>query len=208
MKVYTLPLLAGLSLGLTSCKNPADEVADAEVSAAKEEASATGGDVYQFSDSSKIGFVGSKVTGSHEGGFKEFNGKFILVDGEPVSGEFTIDMSSTWSDDDKLTEHLKAPDFFDVAKHPQTTFKVTGFEKAGDSTYKVAGNLTLHGVTKNITFPVNFAKAADSVKLNAEFDINRNDFDITYPGKTDDLIREEVILKLDLEAKKAMADNA
>lgn len=208
MKDYTLVLLAGLSLGLTSCKNPADGVTDAEVSDAKEEASASGGEVYQFSENSTIGFVGSKVTGSHDGGFKTFNGSFTLVDGEPVAGEFTIDMSSTWSDDEKLTEHLIAADFFNVAEYPTTTFKVTGFEKAGDSSYEISGNLTLHGVTKNITFPIAVVSSGDVVKLDAEFDINRHDFGIDYPGKADDLIRKEVVLKLALEAKKAMADQA
>lgn len=208
MKNYTLLALAGFAATLTSCKNPADNVTDAEVSGAKEEATATGGVVYTFSESSKIGFVGSKVTGSHEGGFKDFDGSFTVIDGEPVAGEFTIEMSSTWSDDEKLTQHLMADDFFDVASFPKSTFKATSFEKQGDSTYKLAGNLTLHGVTKNITFPVNFAKTDDSVTLDAKFDINRTDFGISYPGKTDDLIREEVVLTLDLQAKKTMADEA
>jgi len=69
------------------------------------------------------------------------------------------------------------------------------------SSYNVTGNLDLHGVTKSITFPAAVSKEGDLVKINAEFDINRFDFDIQFPGKTDDLIRPEVVLNFALEAK-------
>lgn len=190
-------------LALSSCKNPADETVDATVTEAAEVSTVDGGTIYNFTDNSTIGFVGSKVTGSHEGGFKSFDGHFIVKEGSPVAGEFSIDMNSTWSDDDKLTEHLKAPDFFNVATFQQSDFVVTGFSKTSDTTYEVSGNLTLHGVTKNITFPTTVDAGDDLIKVTAEFDINRNDFGITYEGKKDDLIRKEVIIKFDLEAKPA-----
>lgn len=200
----TLLLLPSTSLlVLTSCKNPADETVDAKVGEAAEVSTVEGGSVYEFTDNSSISFVGSKVTGSHEGGFKTFDGNFILKEGEPVAGEFTIDMNSTWSDADKLTEHLKAPDFFDVATFPESDFEVTSFERKSDSSYEVSGNLTLHGVTKNITFPTTVDASDELIKVSAEFDINRNDFGINYAGKKDDLIRKEVIIKFDLEAKPA-----
>ncbi|MGJ8724237.1 MAG: YceI family protein [Roseibacillus sp.] len=206
MKIkYTLPLLAGTSvLALTSCKNPADETADATVSEAAPEATVSGGTTYIFTDSSTISFVGSKVTGSHEGGFKTFKGNFVVKNGEPQGGNFTIDMNSTWSDNDKLTEHLKAPDFFNVASFPSTAFVVTNFAKEAGNTYQVSGNLTLHGVTKNITFPTTASTSEDSIKVSSEFDIKRSDFGITYPGKKDDLIRDEVIIKFNLSAEPAV----
>jgi polyisoprenoid-binding protein YceI len=202
MKNTFIPLSASFFLLLPSCENPADSTSSAEVSEAKEEASASGGTEYRFTDASTITFVGSKVTGSHEGGFKKFDGSFTIVDGNPVAGEFKIDMASTWADDDKLTAHLKSEDFFHVSEYPQSTFKVTQIEEKEDSIYQVSGNLTLHGVTKNLTFPTKVDMDGDLVNLTAEFDINRFDFDIKYPGKQDDLIRKDVVLKLDLEAKK------
>ena len=53
-------------------------------------------------------------------------------------------------------EHLKSPDFFDVAKNPTITFKSTTVTPAGKDAYKVNGNLTLRGVTKQVTLPVEF----------------------------------------------------
>jgi polyisoprenoid-binding protein YceI len=193
------------ALGLVSCDNPASKTTDATVKDAvtKTDTGAEGGTKYVFTENSKIGFVGSKVTGSHTGGFKTFTGHFTVKDGAPVGNDHkvSIDMSSTFSDAEKLTEHLKSPDFFDVEKFPQSTFDVTELKKDSDTQYTVSGNFTLHGVTKNISFPATVTAAGETVKINTKFDINRKDFGIVYPGKTDDLIRDEVIIELDLEAK-------
>lgn len=197
--------VALLAIGLVSCENPADKTTDASVkdSVAKTNTGAEGGVKYTFTPNSKIGFVGSKVTGSHAGGFKTFTGYFTLKDGAPVGNEHkvVIDMSSTFSDAEKLTGHLKSADFFDVEKFPQTTFDVTSLEKTAEGAYTVSGNFNLHGVQKNITFPATVTKEGDLVKIAAKFDIKRKDFGIVYPGKAEDLIRDEVVIDLALEAK-------
>jgi len=110
-------------------------------------------------------------------------------------------MDSTWSDAEKLTGHLKAPDFFDVENHATAKFEVTAFTKKSESEYELSGNLTLRGTTRNITFPTQVAVAGDSVNVKAEFDINRQDFGIAYAGKKDDLIRDAVIIRFDLTAE-------
>ena len=204
---FLIPFAGILAFALPACDNPADKTTDAKVSDAvekKKEAAPESAVKYVFTDNSKIGFVGSKVTGSHEGGFEKFTGHFTLVDGKPTGNDHKveIDMTSTWSDNEKLTGHLKAPDFFDVEQFPKSTFDVTSIEASGDG-YSVTGNFTLHGVTKSITFPATVTQEGDTAKINAEFDINRFDFDIKYPGRKDDLIRKEVVIKLDLEAKPA-----
>jgi len=94
-----------------------------------------------------------------------------------------------------LTGHLSSPDFFDVPSHPTSTFTVASIE-AGT----VTGNLNLHGVSKSISFPATISVASDKVAVKAEFAINRKDFGINYPGKTDDLIRDNVVINLDLSA--------
>ena len=60
-------------------------------------------------ETSKIGFIGSKVTGSHKGGFNAFTGSWALVADKPEASRISaeIDMSSTWTDNDRLTGHLK-----------------------------------------------------------------------------------------------------
>lgn len=192
-------LLAGCS------ENPADKSTAAQVSeptktaAGKPDVAAR---EFEFTPESSIGFVGSKVTGKHEGGFKKFTGGFKVA-GDTISGsghKVVIDMTSTWSDSDRLTGHLKNADFFDVEKFPESVFEVTAVEKSADGKSKFTGNLTLHGVTKQISFPGDFAVQGNSASLKAEFFIKRIDFGIQYKGKADDLIREEVVIKLDLKA--------
>lgn len=205
MKAKHLLLAAAAPLAFVACENPADKTTSASVSEAveKTDAPSEGGVKYVFTSSSEINFVGSKVTGSHDGGFKTFTGHFTVADGTPVGNDHkvVIDMNSTWSDDEKLTGHLKSPDFFDVEKFPQSTFDVTAVTKGEGSSYTVAGNFTLHGVTKNISFPATVSQDGDTVKIDAKFDINRKDFGIVHAGKADDLIRDEVVIELKLEAK-------
>ncbi len=204
MKIKYLALTL-TALTLISCENPADKTTDAKISAAVEKAGATAADgtKYVFTPASEINFVGSKVTGSHQGGFKAFTGYFTVKDGVPVGTDHkvVIDMKSTLADDAKLTSHLKSPDFFDVDKFPQSTFDVTSIAKNSGAAYTVSGNFTLHGQTKNISFPATVSQSGDMVKIDAKFDINRKDFGIVYAGKADDLIRDEVVIELKLQAK-------
>lgn len=200
MKAHILTIPGLFAVALVSCENPADNTADAATTDAVTPTASAEGTAYAIADTSTITFVGSKVTGSHDGGFKAFSGTFTVNDDDEVTGgEIVIDMNSTWSDADKLTEHLKAEDFFHVAEHPESKFTVTGVEKSGEG-YSISGNLMLRGVEKNITFPASASKDGDAVKVTAEFDIKRKDWGIVYAGKADDLIRDEVVIKFDLTA--------
>lgn len=207
MKPYTIIAPAILAAALVSCENPADATADATTTDAVEASGSGEGTTYVLAEGSKITFVGSKVTGSHDGGFEKFTGMFVVDEaGDVTGGEITIDMDSTWSDAEKLTEHLKAEDFFHVTEHPESKFTVTGVEKT-DEGYSVSGNLMLRGVEKNITFPATATKSGEGIKVNAEFDIKRKDWGIVYAGKADDLIRDEVVIKFDLTAEPQAADS-
>jgi polyisoprenoid-binding protein YceI len=205
MKPTSIIIALAVPVLFTACENPADKTESAAVKEAVEGTAATadGGTKYVFTENSTVNFVGSKVTGSHNGGFKTVTGHFSVKDGA-LSGndhQVSIDMNSTWSDDEKLTGHLKSPDFFDVEKFPTSTFVATSLEKKSDTSYEVSGNFTLHGVTKNITFPATVTQSGDLVKIDAKFDINRQDFGVVYPGKAEDLIRNEVVIELKLEVK-------
>ena len=205
MKHYFALPAAFAVLGFASCENPADKATKADVKGAVDKTTdAAGGTKYVFTPDSKIEFMGSKVTGKHEGGFKTFTGYFTVKDGKAVGNDHkvSIDMNSTWSDnEEKLTPHLKSDAFFDVAKYPQTTFDVTELKKDSDTAYTVSGNFKLHGVEKNISFPATVSQNGENVKIDSEFKINRKDFGIVYAGQADNLIRDEVVIRLKLEAK-------
>ncbi|HSH16647.1 MAG TPA: YceI family protein [Verrucomicrobiae bacterium] len=191
-----------VSVLLTACSDPSENVHKSDASgpvAATAPTTATGRE-FALQPDSRIGFVGSKVTGSHVGGFTNFTGSLLVADGKVVgSPEFKIDMNSTWSDNDRLTGHLKNADFFDVPNHPTTTFTITTIEP-GATNSTVTGNLDLRGVTKSISFPAAIQVGADAVTVKAEFAINRKDFNILYTGRADDLIRDNVVIQLDLKA--------
>ncbi len=158
---------------------------------------------------SKIGFVGAKVTAQHVGEFKDFSGTISLVSGQVEGGqvEFEVKPDSVVVDGGlpRLEGHLKSADFFEVEKHPTARFVSTeikaGSETAG-MTHTVTGNLTMRGTTRSVTFPARIEVADDSVEAKTEFGINRKDFGIEYPGKPDDLIKENVLIQVDLKAPR------
>jgi polyisoprenoid-binding protein YceI len=200
-----LAALALVPLTLAGCADPSENTPDAQVaeSATTTEAPAAPaeGTSYTFTPATKIEFEGSKVTGSHKGGFTAFTGA-VTVPGDDLTRaaiSTTIDMKSTFSDSDGLTKHLLSADFFEADKFPEAKFVSTAIAANGD-TFNVTGDFTLHGVTKSITFPATLSLAEGKVTAHAEFDINRNDFGIKYPGKPDDLIRENVVIRLHIEA--------
>ncbi len=205
-----LVLVLTLVLSFCGCNtDPGKDKSKASVAEAVSVASpsAVAGTVYAFSqDGSKLEFVGAKVTGKNEGFFKIFSGRIQVPDGKPESGSVTaeIDIASLTADVEKLTNHLKSPDFFDAAQFPKATFVSTAVKAGGDrgATHTITGNLTLHGVTKSITFPASIHLTPDAAQVDAEFAINRKDFGVMYPGKPDDLIKDDVLIKLALNAKK------
>jgi polyisoprenoid-binding protein YceI len=158
-------------------------------------------------ENSKVEFTGSKVTGKHDGGFKTFSGTIDLVNNKAEESKVAvdIDVTSIFTDDEKLTGHLKTADFFDVEKFPKASFvstKIVPDAAKGAGFYTVTGDFDLHGQKKSITFPAKIEVKDDKVEVDAEFSINRKDFGIVYAGKTDDLIRDDVVIKLDLESPR------
>lgn len=205
------------SIAVTGCDDPTkgktkattgEAVTTTSQSAAAAGTAAQGAAKYVFDQSSsKITFVGSKVTGKHDGGFGTFNGTVDVVDGAPEKSkvDVQIDADSITTDTEQLTGHLKSPDFFDTKTNPKATFVSTAIKKGGEkgATNTVTGNLTIKGITKSVTFPATINVTGDSASLDAEFSINRRDFSLNYPGKPNDLIRDDVLIKLSIKAKKA-----
>lgn len=158
-------------------------------------------------ENSKVEFTGSKVTGKHDGGFKGFRGLIDVIDGKPESSKVLVEIATAtvFTDADGLTKHLQESDFFDSPKFPRASFvstEITPAPDKGERVYNVKGELELRGVKRTITFPATIELTPDNVNVNAEFSINRKDFGIVYAGKADDLIRDDVVMRLDLKATK------
>ncbi|MEM7607637.1 MAG: YceI family protein [Myxococcota bacterium] len=220
MTHQNVALAAVLALSLYGCDDPADEVAAAtvleetpaaETPAAEENAENTenAGERETLAisnEASTIGFTGSKVTGSHDGGFREFAGTIEFDANDPTQStvSVTIQTASLFTDSERLTGHLKSDEFFDVENIPTATFRTTEIATGGDgdATHTLTGVLNLHGVEQTIRFPATVAVSDDEVSASAEFSINRQQFGITYPGRPDDLIRDAVVIRLELKAPR------
>jgi polyisoprenoid-binding protein YceI len=203
---------AALSLALVACKDPNANVPRARTTApaaptAPTTAPAAASERLTFGPpQSTVGFTGAKVTGTHTGTFNAFTGTLTLDPTNLTASrvEVVIETSSVQADDPRLTNHLKSPDFFDIAAHPRATFTSTELRAGGanGATHTVTGNLNLHGVTRAVTFPATVAVTPAEVSVRAEFTINRRDFGIVYAGMPDNLIRDDVALRLEVHAAR------
>ena len=125
------------------------------------------------------------------------------------SVEATIDVSTVDTGVAQRDGHLKSPDFFDVAKFSTMTFKSTSVKKAGDH-YDVAGDLTLHGVTKPVVLRLEQpSKGLDDGKghehrgFTATTTVNRQDFGLKWQGSTpggEQMVGDDVKIEIDIDA--------
>lgn len=219
-----LLLLLALTLSAAACKNPADGVPAATTSAPTEEhaaaATAEGSEAAAPAEGSvveaavvpdeeprvieikpgnaSVGFIGSKVTASHEGSFGEFSGKVTVGATIPESSvEVVVQTASlVVPDEDRLTSHLRSADFLDVETFPTATFVSSSITQAEGDTYNVVGLLEMHGMKQEISFPAQIALSDAGLSMSTQFSIKRQEFGIVYPGMPDDLIRDEVVLKI------------
>lgn len=113
------------------------------------------------------------------GTFNRFHGEAKAAGGKLDSVTIEIETESLKTEIDKLTNHLKSPDFFDVRQHPKATFKSTKIEPADAGMVTITGDLTLLGTTKSITFPAKVTVEND-VNLITEFTIDRTEFGMDY----------------------------
>ncbi|MEZ4648025.1 MAG: YceI family protein [Candidatus Eisenbacteria bacterium] len=152
--------------------------------------------------------------------FTKVPGKFNTVSGEiqfdPAALEkssvmVTIPVESVDTNNEKRDGHLKSPDFFDVANHPEITFKSTKFHKEGD-TIKVDGMLNMRGVEKPVTLDVEFlgsgpdAWGGTRAGFEATTTLNRKDWNIEWNTVLDNggtVLGDEVEVTLAIEAIQA-----
>jgi polyisoprenoid-binding protein YceI len=154
----------------------------------------------------------SKVRGR----FNKWSGTLLIDEADlgASSVEVQIDAASVDTSEPKRDEHLRSADFFDVEKFPHLTFKSTGVEKNGDDRLRVAGDLTLHGITRPVVLDV---ERGGSVRdpwglqrtgFTITTSIDRKDFGVTFNQALDHgglALGEKVSISIDIEATSAAA---
>jgi polyisoprenoid-binding protein YceI len=150
-------------------------------------------------ENTKIQFVCSHVGAKpdpRKGGFAKFTGKVkIGPDTKALkSVNVEIDTSSLWTEFDMLTNHLKSPDFFEVRRFPTAKFESTKVERAAN-TWQITGKLTLHGVTRDISFPATVEIDSAGLQLRSEFAIDRSEFGMNFdPKKVENKVSLTVVV--------------
>lgn len=151
----------------------------------------------------------SEVTGK----FTDYTGSVSTTNEnfEEANIEFIIEVASINTDNSDRDDHLRGADFFDVAKYPQITFKSNSFKKVSGKKYQLSGDLTMHGVTKAVTFDVNYGgtvvdpwgNTKAGFKLTGE--LNRKDYGLTWSKALETgglVVGDEVTLTVRVELAK------
>lgn len=225
MKKLFLGLAVVSAVALTSCGGNTETVKTTE---AQEGATSTEGAVDYNVDTttSVVNWKGGKTFDDinkpeegHYGIVKLKEGTVKVNHGVLEAGKFVADFTSFESKDldadteskGKLDGHLKSADFLDVEKFPTATFEITAVKpvEGGDYNSEVSGNLDFRGTPKNVTFKANVTVDANGVTIKSEeFGINRKDFGIAFTGGGGSIVKDEVLLQVDLTAKPATAEVA
>ena len=225
MKKLFLGLAVVSAVALTSCGGNTETVKTTE---AQEGATSTEGAVDYNVDTttSVVNWKGGKTFDDinkpeegHYGIVKLKEGTVKVNNGVLEAGKFVADFTSFESKDldadaeskGKLDGHLKSADFLDVEKFPTATFEITAVKpvEGGDYNSEVSGNLDFRGTPKNVTFKANVTVDANGVTIKSEeFGINRKDFGVAFTGGGGSIVKDEVLLQVDLTAKPATAEVA
>ena len=143
-----------------------------------------------------------------DGKFKKFEGSIISSkeDFSDAKFNFKVQISSVDTGNKQRDTHLQAADFFDAKKHPKMSFTSSSFKKVSDKQYTLKGNLTIHGISKEISFNVKHGGIAKDgwgntkAGFKATTTINRKDFGINGGGVA---VGDEINIKINLEVTLA-----
>ncbi|HEU4614617.1 MAG TPA: YceI family protein [Kofleriaceae bacterium] len=153
------------------------------------------------------------------GRFTKWSGTLALDEQDLTKSRFdvTIDAASIDTREDKRDEHLRSADFLDVASFPTITYKSTQIEREGEDTYRVLGELTIHGVTRPVALEVEGgARVTDPwggtrTGFSAKTSISRKDFGLTWNVALEAggfLVGDKLDITLEIEAIKKSATAA
>lgn len=206
---YILPALLLCTLCTLYACQQAPQADAASVTTAQAVAPTEGTRLALDTAHSQVEWVGTKPTGKHHGRFKLSSGTVFLTADSVSGGHFVINMQSLENIDllsdttmkNKLESELKGDQFLDVHQFPDATFDITGISRCmpgngndlimKDATHMVKGNLTIRQITKNISFPVKIDFTKTHVITDANFNIDRTLWGMTY--RTDKSMQDKLI---------------
>lgn len=162
---------------------------------------------------SEAGFKVRHLLSKTPGRFNDFQGRIELNAARPEDSvvEFKIRASSIDTDLEKRDEHLRSPDFFDVQKYPEITFRSEKIKRTAKDRFDVTGTLTMRGVEKKITLPVSYLGVVrdpwgnERAGFSTAITLNRKDFGMIWNKALDQggfLLGDEVWVTLEIEAAK------
>ena len=174
--------------------------------------SALANETYKFDQSrSTIGFTVRQFLGTTHGKFTKFEGKIDIDREHPEKSSVVakIDVRSIDTGIVKRDNHLRSPEFFNVEKYPEMTFRSHSVKQTGQQTGDILGDLTMHGVTKPITLHVKLLTPANDMKQTrwvvTTEPLKRRDFNLMFSQSAETVsgISQTVSINIEIEATRA-----
>lgn len=223
MKTLKFLAIAVISVAmLQACKNP-----EGEKTETKDAEQVKSGDGVSYSvdtEASSVKWLGTKPTGEHFGYVPIAEGELMVKDDMITGGNFTMNVANLRVEDiedeetnAKLAGHLRSPDFFNTDTFPTIKFEITGVEQLQDEvtddgmqlTHELSGNLTIKGITKNISFKAQVNMLENKIEaMTPQFLIDRTKWNVNYGSQKvfdnlkDNFIHDDMGITIKLHAKK------
>jgi len=153
---------------------------------------------------SKLRFTAEARMISADGVFRKFDVKADINDQalEKSQIEVTVDMTTIDTNSDRRDNHLKSPDFFDVAKFPTSTIKITGIRKVSDTNYEADAQVTIRDVTKQVKLPARvLLNEGGILRFRGTVELNRMEYGVKYNSGMNK-IEEAVSVTYELNLRK------
>jgi polyisoprenoid-binding protein YceI len=176
-------------------------------------ATARGNETYKVDQSrSTIGFAVHQFLGTTHGKFTKFEGTIDLDREHPQKSSVAakIDVRSIDTKIEKRDNHLRSPDFFNVGKFPEITFKSRSVKQTGPQAGDILGDLTMHGVTRPITLHIKLVGPNSSDAKQTRWAVTaeplkRRDFGLLFSGSAEAIsgISQTVAINMEIEATRA-----
>jgi len=186
----------------------------AALMAAAVAATAGAADTYTFDKvHSDVGFQIRHLVSKVRGRFTDYEGTILVDKAKPEASsvELKIKAASIDTGNENRDKDLRSPNFFEVEKYPEITFKSTKITPKGGDRYDVTGTLTMHGVTKEVTLPVTFlgfvsaGRMGDRAGFETSITLNRKDYGIVWNRPLDvggTILGDDVLISINVEANK------